>query len=271
MDLKLIVDLLASIAAIVAIVASLVAWYQSARRPLVIDRVVVHRKEQAATFILMVKNVKSYPISIKQIGCYKRKKHQVQRKWGRSPEYSATFSSTDMIFDATQEFQILPNGHTDIRIEVNGKPDVPSAQLFLLRTSHGFLELWCKEIEEVEIEKVDVYNVDYQYEYNSAWRAKPVFWWKCVLARVGKWSQEGVPCASTKPSRAIRPCANSHPHATLSFVFHVPPPRPRPPCLKGGPAWAKYAYNHQHRHGALGGLSLAKYVMAHSTSSSTSE
>lgn len=186
MEFKLVVDILSSVAAFVAIVAALVAWYQSARKPLLVDRVVVHRKEQASTFILMVKNAKSYPVTISRVGCYKRKKHQVQRKRGGAPEYSATYSSTDMIFDAPGEFEILPSGHTDVRIEVNGEPDIPKALLFLLQTSHGFHELWCKEIEVVEIGKVGVYSIDYQHDYGSALRAKAMFYWKRLLAGVGR-------------------------------------------------------------------------------------
>lgn len=181
MEFKLVVDILSSLAALVAIVVALAAWYRSARRPLQIDRIVIHRKEQASTFILLVRNVKSDPVTIKRVGCYKRKKHQVQRKHGSSPEYSATFSSADMVFDAPGEFEVLPNGSTDVRVQASGASEAPGALLFLLHTTHGFHELWCRDITEVEVGKANVYNVEYQHDYDSAWRAKVVFYWKRFL------------------------------------------------------------------------------------------
>lgn len=186
MEFKVVVDALSSIAAFIAIVATLVAWYQTGRKPLLIDRVVVHRKQQAATFILMVKNIKSHPVTIKRVGCYRRKKHQVQRKLGGTPEYSATFSSADMIFDDRRAFEILPNGHTDARIEVDRVSDIPKVLLFLLETSHGFHELWCKKIDEVAIGTVSVFGIDYLYDYDSAWLARAMFYWKRLLAVIGR-------------------------------------------------------------------------------------
>lgn len=54
------VDLLSSVASLVAIVSVLVAWYQSRRKPLKIKRVLVHQKEQSTKifiFLLIVRPI----------------------------------------------------------------------------------------------------------------------------------------------------------------------------------------------------------------------
>lgn len=183
---KLVVDSLASIAAIVAIVATMVSWHREARRPLRVERVVVHRKQGEVTFILLVKNVKTYPVIINRIGCYKGKTHKVQKKRGGIPEHSEVFSSSMMIFDSPGDREILPSGYTDVRVSVNGSPDVPEAILFLLKTSHGYHELWCRDVEPVDIGKAEVYSLDYQYDFSSVWRAKRMYYWKLFLRAIGR-------------------------------------------------------------------------------------
>jgi hypothetical protein len=73
-NFKLIVDTLASLAAFVAIITVLASWYRSIRKPLVIQRIVVHRKKDKTTFILIIKNVKDYPVEIKKLEGYNKEK-----------------------------------------------------------------------------------------------------------------------------------------------------------------------------------------------------
>lgn len=181
-----IINTLASVAAIVAIATAMIGWHRSARMALQVRRVVIHRKAETATFILMVENLHSYPVTIKRIGCYRRKKHQVQRKRGRAPEYSASFSSSHVVFNSKVTAEIMPKGHTDVRIDINGQPDVPDALLFFLETSHGYHELWCNDIQLVDTVKVDVYHLEYQHDFGSAIQAKTVYYWKHFLWLFGK-------------------------------------------------------------------------------------
>ncbi len=180
MEYKVIADTLASVAAFVAIVSVMVGWYRSARKPLKITRVVVHRKEDETTFILVVKNVKPYPITIKRTDCYRRKKYQVQKKLGGRPEYSELFPGSEILSTSRQAFEIEANGHTDIRITGARNLGVPEKLLFLLETSHGYHELWCKDVSIVEIGKVDVYGVEYRLDYESRHRAKALYYWKVL-------------------------------------------------------------------------------------------
>jgi len=175
---KVIVDTLASLSAFIAIVSVMVGWYRSARKPLKIVRTVIHKENDKATFILVVKSVKEYPVAIKRLDCYRRKKYEVQKKEGGKPEYSVVFAGSEMIFGSKETFQIAANGHTDIRVSEVGFSDVPSKLLFLLETSHGYHELWCKDVTTVELGKTEVYSLEYGYEFESKWPAKAVYYWK---------------------------------------------------------------------------------------------
>jgi len=180
LEYKVLADTLASVAAFVAIVGVMASWYRSARKPLKIMRVVVHRKEDETTFILVVKNVKPYPVTIKRTDCYRRKKYQVQKELGGKPEYSELFPGSEMLSTSRQAFEIAANGHTDIRIAGARNLTIPEKLLFLLETSHGYHELWCKDVSIVEIGKVDVYSVEYKYDYESKRRAKALYYWKLL-------------------------------------------------------------------------------------------
>lgn len=180
MEYKVIADTLASIAAFVAIVSVMVSWYRSARKPLKITRVVVHRKNDETTFILVVKNVKPYPITIRSIECYRRKKYEVQKKLGGKLEYSELFPGKAKLSSSSQPFEINANGHTDIKIASKANLDIPGKLLFLFETSHGFHELWCKDISIVDIGKVDVYGVEYKHDYESKYKAKLLYYWKLL-------------------------------------------------------------------------------------------
>ena len=158
----------------------MVSWYRSARRPLKVIRVVVHKKSDEITFIIVVKNVKDYPVTIKRADCYRRKKYEVQKKHGGKPEYSEFYPGSEMIFTSKETFEIPANAYTDIRINVPAAPTIPSKLLFLFETSHGYHELRCKDVSIVEIGKLDVYGVEYRLDYESKYRAKAVYYWKLL-------------------------------------------------------------------------------------------
>lgn len=180
MEYKVLADTLASVAAFVAIVSVMVEWYRSARKPLKITRVVIHRKKNETTFILVVKNWKAYPITVKRVDCYRRKRYEVQKKRGGKPEYSELLAGSEMIFSRKMDFDISANGHTDLRIGIVGNANILEKLLFLLETSHGYHELWCKDVTIVEIGKVDVYSLECKHDYNSKLSAKSMFYWKLL-------------------------------------------------------------------------------------------
>ncbi|WP_445003467.1 hypothetical protein [Halomonas mongoliensis] len=185
MDFKIFIDILASLAAIVAIVSVLVGWYCSSRKPLKIVRVVVHKTQKDMTFILVTKNRQPYPVTTKRIDCYRRKIFEVQKKVGGEPEYSERLSSREALFMGRSEFEVPANANTDLRLKVTGAADIPNRLLFSVDSSHGYHEIWCDEISVLEVGRTEVYSVDYKDEYKSKVAAKVMYRWRIVqeLAR----------------------------------------------------------------------------------------
>ena len=171
MLLKNIVEVLSSTTSILAIAGVGIGWYRSARKPLKITRTVVHLKKIQAncTFILVVRNLASYPVIIHRCDAYTGKKHEVQKKRGGNLEYSERFSSNDALFiNSKLDFEVPAKGHTDLRIHLgNEQFQIPKRILFLLETSHGYHELRCKRILPVEMESVETYSLEYQYQSRS--------------------------------------------------------------------------------------------------------
>ena len=180
MKFKVIVDTLSSIAAFIAIVSVMASWYRSSRKPLKVDRVVLHKKSDDITFIIVIKNRNAYPVTINRSDCYKRKKYEVQKKHGGKPEFSEFYSGSEMLFTCKETFEIQANANTDIRINMAAAATIPPKLLFLFQTSHGPHELRCKDVSVVEFEKLDVYGLEYKLDYKHKYKAKTVYYWKKV-------------------------------------------------------------------------------------------
>ena len=189
MDFKVLVDTIASVASIVAIVSVLVGWYRSARTPLKIVRVVVHRKNDGTTFFLITKNRQAYPVTTKRIDCYKRRIFTVEKKTGGKPEYYERLSIRDALFTESIEVQVPASADTDLRIETQKMEDIPSRLLFSIDTSHGYHELWCDDITVVDIGKVEVYSVAYKYECESKLAAKFMYGRSVLRELVRRWGR----------------------------------------------------------------------------------
>jgi hypothetical protein len=173
-------DTLASTASFIAITSVLIGWYQSARKPLKIKRVIVHTDDDGSTFILETINCKDYQVSINRIDCYRRKIYEIMKKTGSSPEYSEHLTSRDAIFMTWDSFEVPAKAFTHLRINKPGKEPLPKQLIFTLHTSHGYHELRCSNITEVEGNNLEVFSVDYRNEYNSKISAKTVFYWRTL-------------------------------------------------------------------------------------------
>jgi len=174
---KNIIDILTSLASLIAIISVLVSWYRSTQKPLKIERVVIHKKKTESTFILVVRNRKDYPVEIKSINCYTKRKYEVQKKNNQKPEYSELLSLSDSLFISSDHFEIGANGHTDIRIKCGAFSGQVHRLLFSINTSHGYHEIWCKDMLEVDIGQTEVYGLEYRHEYQSKYRAKIKYYW----------------------------------------------------------------------------------------------
>lgn len=181
MGFKVVVDTLASLAALVAILTVLVGWYSSARKPLSISRVVVHKKDDGLTYIILTKNRKSYPVETKRIDCFSRKTFEIEQRVGEKPEYVEKLSSRYAVFSSKASFEVPAKGNIDIRIEVDGQTDISDHLIFSIDTTHGYHEISCNDITVVEIGKTVVYSVEFNKEYGSKSRAKMAYFWRRIV------------------------------------------------------------------------------------------
>ena len=177
-EYKLVADILASVAALVAILSMLVSWYRAARRPLKIDRVVIQQKQNGSKYILVVKNIKDFPVEIKSTNCYRRKLFNIEKRPGQKPGYSELLNLADNIFIDKTIFTIAPRGHTNISIQGPCIEPGISKLLFSIQTSHGYHEIWCKNILVLQMESADVYELDYRKEFHSKYKALLFYIWE---------------------------------------------------------------------------------------------
>lgn len=175
MTFKLAIEILSSIASLVAIVAVLGAWLNSIRKPLKVERVVIHRKKDSTVFILLIKNRKTYPVEIKKVRCFTHRDYKVEQRQGSKPEYLPSLNYKYGLFlsESDEAKHIGANGFTDIRYEIDKKIDNDNFSQFLfdMDTSHGFYLLKCKDIELVDIGVVTTYEMKYSRNYESKIKA----------------------------------------------------------------------------------------------------
>ena len=178
-DYKFIMDGLASAASFVAIATVLWSWFKNSQKPLKIDRVVIHKKKSESTYILIVKNRKSYPVKIKLTNCYIKHSYRVEQRPNQKPEYRAALDLADSPFVNTEKFKIVANGHTDIRIS---GLNIDGAVHKLLFSIHTYHEVWCKNIVVVNmIEGTEVFSLEHKFEYSSLFKAKIKYYWLVLL------------------------------------------------------------------------------------------
>ncbi len=111
---KFVVDILSSLASLIAIVTVLWAWISSKRNALKIKRVVIHRSEQTSNYILEVENIKPYPVVIKNTRCFTKPNYKVEQINNCFPSFHKSYSLTDSPFLSDERHTIEANGFTDI-------------------------------------------------------------------------------------------------------------------------------------------------------------
>lgn len=182
-----IVDNLTALASLIAILTVLFSWRQSARLPLLIEKLIIHQKDVSTTYFLVIKNRKPYPVEIKSIGCYNKPKYKVEKKAGQPPEFLSLLSSSDLRFHSNEVFEIGANGHTDIRISDGAADSFPEKLLFSIDTSHGYHQIWCKSILVVPMKlerSARAQKIESTYSYQNKMGAKIRYYWlklTCLL------------------------------------------------------------------------------------------
>lgn len=179
---KYVVDALSSTAALIAIITVLWSWFKNSQKPLTIEGLVVHNKTAESTYIIVIKNRKSYPVIIKSTFCHVKALYIVEKKNNQKPEYMETLSLSDSLFMNNDTFEIGANGHTDIRISGKNLPKGIRKLFFSIQTSHGYHQAWCKKIKTVDMTgKTQVFGMDEMYDFDSKFKAKRKYYWLRVV------------------------------------------------------------------------------------------
>jgi len=176
--LSTIVESLSALASLVAILAVLIAWFNSIRSPLKVARIVIHRKKTESTYILLIKNRLSHTVEIKNIRCFTHRNYRVEQKNNCAPEYHPELNYINSPFISSEKKEILGKGHTDIRYTAPNYTKEMNQLLFSMDTTHGFLLLKCKNIEIVEMSgSTQVYGLEVVEDYSSKYKALSFYIW----------------------------------------------------------------------------------------------
>ncbi|MGK8439112.1 hypothetical protein ACRS3X_17580 [Ectopseudomonas hydrolytica] len=147
-EFKLAVEILSSIASLIAILTVLYSWHANRKHPISISEIISTRSG-SDTFRLFVKikNTKPYPVTVKSLVCYKKETHRVEKRINERPKTMTVLDSRDRLFTIQNEILIPELGEN--RIEVNVTTNAPPTKslIFMLDTTHGHLSTICKKVK----------------------------------------------------------------------------------------------------------------------------
>lgn len=181
-DYKLLFDMTASLASVVAIIVVLRSWYRNTQKALRIESVTIYADKADTIYFLVVKNRKDYPIAIKSIICYTKKNYNIVKHSNGKWEYSVLFKDSEILSRNSEEFIIRESGNTSIKMVGIKSSREFSKLIFTMNTSHGKFELWCKNLVFEEMGKCKVYDQDHNYEYESVFFAESRYYWEIIKA-----------------------------------------------------------------------------------------
>ncbi|WP_421352901.1 hypothetical protein [Aeromonas sp. 604443] len=168
------VDVLSSVASLVAIVSVLIAWYRSRLQPLKIKRVLVHKKKDSTTFFLYFINRQAYPVKVKNLKCFTKVTFQVSQKNNYCPEIVQMLDYNDFLFQTQDEHEIDAYADSSIKIDYD-KPISVDSDKFVIstQTSHGYHLLKVRNIDIVHIGTGSVsYRVPFEETFDSKIKAR---------------------------------------------------------------------------------------------------
>ncbi len=168
---KLMVEVLSSIASLVAIIVVLIAWYKNSLKALKIVQVIVSNNEDKASYTLIVKNRKPYPIEIRGISSFTHEVYKVEQKKNYAPEYLPSLCCDYSPFMSNEPKNIAEYGFTSINYKGEKYTKSMTQLLFSLNTSHGFFRLKCKDINIVNVGESQIYKIEYSENYQSRFKA----------------------------------------------------------------------------------------------------
>ncbi|EGR0744088.1 hypothetical protein [Vibrio cholerae] len=181
-DFKFTVDVLSSAASLIAISTVLIAWYIEKQNPLLVKKILIHVKENEKVYNLYIKNRRGYPVTIKIVRCFIKKKFRVEKINSGSVELLTSFPIEGYIFESTNKTVIEPNGYTTVTYKTNNYIEDAQNYMFLIDSSHGHFETHCHNIHKVTFDTI-VSGIETAKEFES----KRLAYWFCFRLKIKQW------------------------------------------------------------------------------------
>jgi hypothetical protein len=154
---KLLVDVLSSLASLVAILTVLYSWWSSKRPELKISQFIVSPHRGGLRIYLRISNRKPYPIKVNSLTCYKKQSYSISKKKLMKPQLWPSLDMADKLFTIKDEIELSELGEFNKDVYIESNTFDPKKLLFSLHTSHGSLSLRCK----------NTYSFDKEFESYS--------------------------------------------------------------------------------------------------------
>lgn len=134
---KSIVDILSSLASIVAIVTVLYAWWNNNRPGVRIKSLIIHRLENQTRLYLRLANERAYPITIENFTCYEKLTYQTTILESGSPSTWPTLHQELKFYTHTTKTELTEMGEVSLPIIIDKDLRHLKYVYFSFNTSHG--------------------------------------------------------------------------------------------------------------------------------------
>lgn len=145
-NFKLTVDILSSIASIVAISTVLISLWRAKSPPLKISQLIISPRQGGLRVFVRIKNRMPYSVKIKGLTCYKKQSYQISRKKLQRPQLWPLTAVNDIFFSFNEDVDVLEWGEFTKELLISSNQYKSSSLLFSLYTSHGILNLKCSNV-----------------------------------------------------------------------------------------------------------------------------
>ena len=154
-NFKLIVDILSSLASIIAIVTFLFVWISNNRKPIKLEHVLVDLDDEEAAYVFLVRNRRDYAITVNTCRCFAKKEHRVEQEVRKKPVIYSSFPGNGFVLESVEPKTIEPNGYDKLIYKTHNIRANSGERLFIhLDTSHGYFELCSSKVNVVTDETV---------------------------------------------------------------------------------------------------------------------
>jgi hypothetical protein len=138
------VDILSSVASLIAIATVLCSWWLNQRPPVKISQFISSPHRGQIRIFLRLINRKGYPIKILSLTCYKKQTFSISKKKGMKPQIHRFLNISNKLFHLKEEFELSEFGELNKEIFIENQKFSANDLRYELYTSHGFISLKCK-------------------------------------------------------------------------------------------------------------------------------